>query len=73
VAVLCLKAAALTTCSCAPNCTPQPNPTARYDPHLQIPRPDSDPRQYQLALARTRQALAVQKAVTFMKAGEPAR
>jgi hypothetical protein len=39
----------------------------------QIPRPDADPRAYQLALARTRQALDVQKAVAYMKAGEPSR
>lgn len=43
------------------------------EPWPEIPRPDADPKAYQLALARTRQALDVQKAVTFMKAGEPAR
>lgn len=43
------------------------------EPWPEIPRPDADPRAYQMALARTRQALDVQRAVAHMKAGEPAR
>lgn len=45
----------------------------RLEPWPEIPRPDADPRAYQLALARTRQALDVQRAVAYMKAGEPSR
>jgi len=43
------------------------------EPWPEIPQPDGDPKAYQLALARTRQALYVQKAVSYMKAGQPAR
>lgn len=49
----------------------KPRPT--LEPWPEVPRPDADPRAYQLALARTRQALNVQKAVAFMKASEPSR
>ncbi|GBF93333.1 hypothetical protein Rsub_06371 [Raphidocelis subcapitata] len=45
----------------------------QLEPWPEIPRPDADPRAYKLALARTRQALDVQRAVAYMKAGEPAR
>ncbi|KAI8467589.1 MAG: hypothetical protein J3K34DRAFT_523577 [Monoraphidium minutum] len=45
----------------------------QLEPWPEIPRPDADPRAYQMALARTRQALDVQKAVAYMKAGEPSR
>ncbi|KAI8466940.1 MAG: hypothetical protein J3K34DRAFT_472091 [Monoraphidium minutum] len=45
----------------------------QLEPWPEIPRPDADPRAYQLALARTRQALDVQRAVAYSKAGEPAR
>ncbi len=37
------------------------------------PSPQQDPRSYQRALARTRQAAHVTKALAFLKAGEPAR
>ncbi|PNH07443.1 hypothetical protein TSOC_006114 [Tetrabaena socialis] len=37
------------------------------------PSPNQDPRSYQRALARTRQAAAVTKALAFLKTGEPAR
>ncbi|GIL84731.1 hypothetical protein Vretimale_14477 [Volvox reticuliferus] len=37
------------------------------------PSPQQDPRSYQRALARTRQAAAVAKALAFLKTGEPAR
>lgn len=37
------------------------------------PSPQQDPRSYQRALARTRQAAAVSKALAFLKTGEPAR
>lgn len=37
------------------------------------PSPQQDPRSYQRALARTRQAAAVTKAIAFLKTGEPAR
>lgn len=40
---------------------------------LQIPLPDVDPDGYKKALARTRQAQDVARAVTFMHNGEPAR
>jgi hypothetical protein len=41
--------------------------------HTQIPRPDVDPEAYQKALARTRQAQCVQRAIGYMRAGESAR
>jgi hypothetical protein len=37
------------------------------------PRPDKDPRAYQLALARSRMCSHVHHAVAYMHAGEPAR
>lgn len=40
---------------------------------LQIPRPDVDPEAYQKALARTRQAQCVQRAIGYMRANEPSR
>lgn len=40
---------------------------------MQIPLPDVDPEGYKKALARTRQAQDVARAVTFMHNGEPAR
>eukprot|EP00877_Chromochloris_zofingiensis_P008509 jgi/Chrzof1/3911/Cz13g13040.t1 len=43
------------------------------EPWPEVPNPQADPKAYQMALARTRQALDVQKAVAYMKAGEPAR
>ncbi|KAF8070852.1 hypothetical protein HT031_000933 [Scenedesmus sp. PABB004] len=39
----------------------------------EIPRPESDPVAYQKALARTRQAQDVARAVSHMASGEPAR
>lgn len=45
----------------------------QLEPWPEIPRPDADPKAYQMALARTRQALDVQKAVSYMKSGEPSR
>lgn len=63
----------------APPTPHRPSVKRRARPHdapaplPQIPRPDADPRAYQMALARTRQALDVQRAVAHMKAGEPAR
>jgi hypothetical protein len=41
--------------------------------HSQMPNASTDPVAYQKALARTRQAQDVQRAVGFMNAGEPAR
>eukprot|EP00878_Enallax_costatus_P003803 GHUV01004019.1.p1 GENE.GHUV01004019.1~~GHUV01004019.1.p1 ORF type:complete len:213 (+),score=17.12 GHUV01004019.1:148-786(+) len=43
------------------------------EPWPQIPRPEADPEGYKKALARTRQAQDVARAVTFMHNGEPAR
>ncbi|GLC53943.1 hypothetical protein PLESTB_000890300 [Pleodorina starrii] len=37
------------------------------------PSPQQDPRSYQRALARTRQAAHITKAIAFLKTGEPAR
>jgi hypothetical protein len=40
---------------------------------LQIPKPDVDPEAYKKALARTRQAQCVQRAIGYMRANEPSR
>ena len=45
----------------------------KAEPWPDVPNPAADPRAYQLALARTRQAVYVQNAVALMKAGEPSR
>lgn len=43
------------------------------EPWPEIPLPDADPEAYKKALARTRQAQCVQRAIGYMRAGEPAR
>lgn len=47
--------------------------TEELDEQLLQPSPEQDPRSYQRALARSRQAAYVTKAVAFSKAGEPTR
>jgi hypothetical protein len=49
------------------------NDCARLSVLLQIPRPEVDPEAYQKALARTRQAQCVQRAIGYMRANEPSR
>lgn len=61
-------------CCAATTCSPAaalPLPLRRR--MCQIPRPDADPVAYQRALARTRQAQDVARAVSYMAAGETAR
>lgn len=43
------------------------------EPWPEIPRPEVDPEAYQKALARTRQAQCVQRAIGYMRANEPSR
>lgn len=51
------------------HCTPPPAVVNA----AQIPRPEVDPEAYQKALARTRQAQCVQRAIGYMRANEPSR
>lgn len=51
----------------------RPSPSFHGVISLQIPRPEVDPEAYQKALARTRQAQCVQRAIGYMRANEPSR